>query len=118
MPGSSDVSGTGLYEKGCGMAATQNSEPNGVLKVRLRTIWLVVSIAAALAAIGGYAFSYAQAEARSELRLAAVEKKVGQHEAALLEVKNVVVELRLSVRELNSHLEWIKKEIEREKKRP
>lgn len=99
------------------MAATQNSESNGVIKFRLRTLWLVLSITAALLAIGGTAVTYIQMEARSELRLVAIEKRVGQHETALMEVKGVVAELQLSVTTLNTHLEWLRKE-SRERGRP
>ena len=98
------------------MAATQNNGSNGFIKFRLKTAGVVLGITMSLLAIGTYAYSYAQTEARNESRLAAVEKMVVQHETALLEVKGVVAKLQLSVTTLNTHLEWLRKESGRGRK--
>ena len=97
------------------MAASQNG--NGVVKIRLRTLGIILGIVVSLLAIGGTAITYVDAEAKSESRLVAVEEKVEQHKTALREVKGVVAELQLSVKELNTHLEWIRSEIKQGKRR-
>ncbi len=95
------------------MPANHNGESNGSLKIRWKTLTFIAGLIVAVSTIGGYAFSYVRSATEIEMRCTAAEKRIVEHDAALREMSKQLSQLKSGMDVANTHLEWIKKNIEK-----
>ncbi len=95
------------------MAANRNGESNGYLKIPWKWLTVAGGLMLATVAVGKVGYSFVQCQTAIEMRCTAVEKKNTEQDETLKDTNKVVGDLKTSVDKLNTHLDWIKKGLDK-----